>query len=143
MTQQITAASKRLEPVFSRPQDLPEHWYEMWDGLVTDMRREAQALPMNTMMSLLVERTATMYVKIRLMEAGGGHGEEVNTAQKLWLQYMSEFSRQLRLLDQTPEQRFISGVKAAITAALRKVGPDATVKDLLPVLTHELREYDV
>jgi hypothetical protein len=133
------------ELVFSqRPQDLPEQWYAMWDGLIADMRRESQALPMNTMMSLLVERIATMYVMTRQREdAGETDWDQLKEMQKLWLNFMSEFAAQLHRNSQTPEDRFVARFKAALTAAARRAGPDATVRDLMPILAEELREFDV
>jgi hypothetical protein len=133
------------ELVFSkRPQDLPPAWYAMWDGLVTDMRRESQALPMNTMMSLLVERIATMYVMTRVREdAKDTDWDQLKEMQKLWLNFMTEFAAQLHRNSQTPEERFVARFKASLTSAARIAGPDATVRELMPILADELREFDV
>jgi len=130
--------------IFVRPQDLSEDWYLRWEGLVTDMRRESAALPMNTMMTLLIERIATMYVQVRRQEdAKALDWEQLRGMQKLFLNFMTEFSTQLHRNSQTPEQRFVAGFKAAVNAAVRQAGPEATVRELLPILAEELREYDV
>lgn len=134
------------EMVFARPQDLPEDWYRVWEQLISDMRREAQALPMSTMMALLVERIATMYVEVRRHE-GGEPGqrdwEYLRTLQTLWLKFMTEFATQLHRNSQTPEQRYMAGFRAAFNTAVRQVGPDAPVRDLLPVLAEALEAYDI
>jgi hypothetical protein len=128
----------------TRPQDLPEQWYGMWDALVGDMRKESAALPMSTMMTLLLERIATSYVMVRQHEdADDTDWEQLRGMQKLWLQFVTEFSTQLHRNSQTPEQRFLAAFKAAVTSAVRKVGPDATVRELMPVLAEELNEFDV
>lgn len=116
----------------------------MWDGLVADMLRESRVLPMNTMMSLLVERIATMYVTIRMQEASqDSNAEDLRSTQKLFLNFMTEFSAQLRRNSQTPEERFLARFKASVTTAVRKVGPDATVRELMPVLAEELSSFGV
>jgi hypothetical protein len=131
--------------VFSkRPQDLPQEWYDMWDALVADMRRESAALPMNTMMTLLIERVATMYVLVRKSEdITETDWEQLRGMQKLFLNFMTEFSTQLHRNSQTPDQRFMAAFKAAVTAAVRRVGPDATVRELMPILAEELNDFDV
>lgn len=130
--------------VFTRPQELPDDWYRVWDSLIEDMRRESQALPMNTMMMLLIERIATMYVNVRRQEAANAlDAEDLRELNKLWLRMMNEFSTQLHRHSQTPEQRFVAGFKAALNSALRKAGPDATVRHLMPILAEELQEYNV
>lgn len=130
--------------VFVRPQALPEEWYRVWEQLVSDMRRESQALPMSTMMALLVERIATMYVQVRMLEGKEGTDwEYLRTMQHLWMKFMTEFATQLHRNSQTPEQRFAAGFRAAVNSAMRKVGPDATVRELLPVLAEELEPYDI
>jgi hypothetical protein len=142
---QVTTGVVGKDLVFSkRPQDLPREWYATWDALVTDMRKESAALPMNTMMTLLLERIATSYVMARIHEdADDIDLEQQRSMQKLWLNFVSEFSTQLHRNSQTPEQRFMAAFKAAVTTAVRKVGPDATVRELLPVLAAELNEFDV
>jgi hypothetical protein len=142
---QVTTGVVGKDLVFSkRPQDLPREWYATWDALVTDMRKESAALPMNTMMTLLLERIATSYVMARIHEdADDIDLEQQRSMQKLWLNFVSEFSTQLHRNSQTPEQRFMAAFKAAVTTAVRKVGPDATVRELLPVLAEELNEFDV
>jgi hypothetical protein len=127
-----------------RPQQLPDEWYRMWDGIVTDMRRESEALPMTTMMTLLIERIATMYVQVRRQEAANALDvEQLEMLNKLWLRFTTEFSTQLHRNSQTPEQRFVAGFKAAMNAALRRAGPDSTVRELMPILAEELAEYNV
>lgn len=137
-------AAGRDDLIFSRPQDLPDDWYQTWDKLVSDMRKEAKALPMNTMMLLLVERIATNYIMVRMQEARGAANidwEELRSMQKLWLNFMTEFATQLHRNSQTPEQRFMAEFRTAVTAAMRKVGPDATVRDLMPVLAEEMAAF--
>lgn len=132
------------EAIFARPQELPDDWYQLWENLVTDMRRESEALPMNTMMALLIERIATMYVHVRRQEAANAlDAEDMRELNRLWLRFMTEFATQLHRHSQTPEQRFVAGFKAAVNAAVRKVGRHATVEQLLPVLAEELQEYNV
>ena len=141
---QITVTGSSRESVFTRPQDLPDEWYTIWENLVTDMRRESQALPMNTMMALLVERIATMYVQVRMQEGSGPDDlEYLRSLQGLWLKFVKEFSVQLHRNSQTPEQRFVAGFKAAVSTAARKAGPSATVRDFLPILAQELEAYGV
>jgi hypothetical protein len=117
----------------------------MWDALVADMRRESAALPMNTMMTLLIERVATMYTLVRMEEdkTTSVDWEQLRGMQKLWLNFMTEFSTQLHRNSQTPEQRFMASFKAAVTAAVRRVGPEATVRQLMPILAEELNDFDV
>ncbi len=139
-----SAAGKDL--IFSqRPQNFSPEEYRMWDALVTDMRRESQALPMNTMMLLLIERVATMYVMVRTQEAGSKKADwdQLRSMQKLFLNFVTEFSTQLHKNSQTPEQRFMSSFKAALNTAIRKAGPDATVRELMPILVAELQEFNV
>lgn len=132
------------DAAFARPQDLPDQWYQVWEELVSNMRRESQALPMNTMMGLLVERIATTYVHVRMKEGKRGADlEYLREMQSLWLKFVKEFAVQLHRNSQTPEQRFVAGFKAAINSAVRKAGPDATVRDLLPILAEELSAYDI
>lgn len=132
------------EMVFARPQALPEDWYRVWEQLVSDMRRESQALPMSTMMALLVERIATMYVQVRMEEgARKSDWEYLRSVQALWLKFMTEFATQLHRHSQSPEQRFVAGFKAAVNSAVRRAGPEATVRELLPILAEELEEFDV
>jgi hypothetical protein len=139
---QELATGKEL--VFARPEGLPEDWYRVWEQLVSDMSRESQALPMSTMMSLLVERIATMYVQVRRLEGTQEiDWEYLRTMQTLWLKFLTEFSAQLHRNSQSPEQRFVAGFKAAVNAAVRRAGPDATVRELLPVLAEELETYDI
>lgn len=142
---QVSRTSSK-DRIFARPQDLPEDWYRLWESLITDMRREAQALPMNTMMSLLMERIATNYVLVKRYEnrpARELDWEQHRQLQKLWLTFLTEFSTQLHRNSQTPEQRFVAEFKAAITGALRTVGPDASVRDLMPVLAEALRDFGI
>jgi hypothetical protein len=132
------------DAAFVRPQDFPDEWYQVWEELVSSMRRESQSLPMNTMMGLLVERIATTYVQVRMRE--GKHEtdlEYLQEMQSLWLKFVKEFAVQLHRNSQTPEQRFVAGFKAAINSAVRKAGPDATVRELLPILAEELAVYDI
>lgn len=131
------------DAVFTRPQDLPEDWYQLWEGLVTDMRRESQSLPMNTMMALLVERIATMYVQVRMQEGTPAGAEYLQDLQALWLKMVKEFAVQLHRNSQTPEQRFVAGFKAAVSTAARKAGQNCTVRDFLPILAQELEAYGV
>jgi hypothetical protein len=143
---EVSTGSTGKDLVFSkRPQDLPREWYDMWDALVADMRRESAALPMNTMMTLLIERVATMYTLVRMEEdkTTSVDWEQLRGMQKLWLNFMTEFSTQLHRNSQTPEQRFMASFKAAVTAAVRRVGPEATVRELMPVLAEELNDFDV
>lgn len=141
--QPVTAGGGK-DLVFTRPQDFPDNWYEIWEALVADMRRESQALPMSTMMALLVERIATMYINVRRLEGpDGADWEQLREMQKLWLDFNKEFAAQLHRNSQTPEQRYVAGFKAAVNAAVRRAGPEATVRELLPVLAEELRDYDV
>lgn len=142
---EVTTGTAGKDLVFKqRPQDLPEEWYSMWDALVADMRHESAALPMNTMMTLLIERVATMYVMVRKSErANEIDWDQMREMQKLWLNFMTEFSTQLHRNSQSPEARFMASFKAAVTTAVRKVGPDATVRDLMPVLAEELASFDV
>lgn len=145
MTQGIASGSTGKELIFARPQDLPEDWYVVWERLVSDMGREAQALPMSTMMSLLVERIATLYVKLR-MEEGSGNSidwELWKVFHSLWLKMHSEFSTQVHRSSQTPEQRFVASFKAAFNAAVREAGPDMTLRDFMPLLAQALEEFDV
>jgi len=145
MTGAAVTSGAGKDLVFSqRPQDLPDAKYAMWDALITDMRRESAALPMNTMMTLLIERIATMYVMVRFREdAGETDWDQLRGMQKLWLNYMTEFASQLQRNSLTPEERFLARFKASVTAAVRRVGPKATVRELLPVLAEELSEYGV
>jgi hypothetical protein len=136
-----TSTSRNV--VFTRPQDLPDDWYAIWENLVTDMRRESQALPMSTMMALLVERIATMYVQVRMQEGNQADMEYLQALQGLWLKFVKEFSVQLHRNSQTPEQRFVAGFKAAVSTAARKAGPNATVREFLPILSTELEAYGV
>ena len=139
-----TTVSSGKDVAFARPQDLPDEWYRVWEELVTNMRRESQALPMNTMMGLLIERIATTYVHVRMQEKKRvADPEHLQNMQALWLKFIKEFSVQLHRNSQTPEQRFVAGFKAAVNTAVRKAGPDATVRELLPILAQELESYDI
>jgi hypothetical protein len=140
-----TASRAGRDAAFARPQDLPDEWYGIWESLVTDMRKESQALPMNTMMALLVERIATTYVQVRMLEGGekGADLEYLREIQALWLKFVKEFAVQLHRNSQTPEARFVASFKAAVNTAVRKAGPDSTVRDLLPILAEELSAYDI
>ncbi len=145
MPKALPDGSAGKEMVFAkRPQDLPDEWYTLWDALVADMRKESAALPMNTMMTLLIERVATMYTLVRMEEDRDRvDWDQMREMQKLWLNFMTEFSTQLHRNSQSPDARFLAAFKAAVTAAVRKVGPDATVRELMPVLAEELSEFDV
>jgi len=108
------------------------------------MRRESQALPMNTMMALLMERIATTYVQVRMLEGTKQVDREyLREIQALWLKFVKEFAVQLHRNSQTPEARYIASFKAAVNTAVRKAGPDCMVRDLLPILAEELSAYDV
>jgi hypothetical protein len=145
MARTAVTRSTGKDLIFSkRPQDFPAADFKMWNGLITDMRRESAALPMNTMMTLLIERIATMYVLIRQREADKDSNlEDLRSQQKLFLNFMTEFSTQLHRNSQSPEQRFLSAFKAAVNTAVRRAGPEATVRELMPILAEELREFDV
>lgn len=130
--------------VMIRPEHLPEQWYEMWDQLVSDMRRESESLPMNTMMLLMIERIATLYVKVRQSEDENAYDQEMlNDLNKLWLRMCNELGTQLHRHSQTPEQRFIAGLKSALNSAARTAGPDCLLRDFMPILAEHLREYDI
>jgi hypothetical protein len=141
---QVTTGTTGREMVFARPEALPEDWYRVWEQLVSDMRRESQALPMSTMMALLVERIATMYVQVRMLEGERGTDwEYLRTMQMLWLKFMTEFATQLHRNSQTPEQRFVAGFKAALNSAAREAGPDMKLRDFMPILAQSLESFDV
>lgn len=141
---QVSQGVTGREMVFARPQNLSEDDYRTWEQLITDMRKEAQALPMSTMMALLMERIATMYVMIRRAEEDrNSDWEYLRTLQALWLRIIAEFATQLHRNSQTPEQRYMAGLKAALNAAFRRAGPDATVRELMPILAEELEAFDV
>jgi hypothetical protein len=133
--------STRADAVFTHPKDLPDEYYRMWDSLIEGMQRDALGAPNATLTGMIIERVATLYTRLRLVEDGGARDTE--SATKLWRDMASTMSAMLEKHQASPEQRYMSGVKAAITAALQQVGRDATVAELLPVLVDELRQYDV
>lgn len=134
-------ASTRADAAFVRPQDLPDEYYSMWDALIEGMRRDALGAPNSTLTGMIIERVATLYTRLRLVEDGGSRDTE--SATKLWRDMASTMGSMLEKHQASPEQRYMSGVKAAITSALQKVGRDASVSELLPVLVEELRAFDV
>lgn len=130
--------------VLTRPQDMPEEWYALWESLITDMQRESEALPMNTLMTLMIERIATLYVQTRRQEDGRtADWEDIRGLQRLWLSICTEFNTQLHRNSQTPEQRFVATFKAALSSAVTEAGPDATVRELMPILASHLREFGI
>ena len=138
-------AARRDLMLTVKPQDLPDNWFEMWESLITDMRREAQALPLKTAQLILIERLATLYVRVRMLEESprAADWEQVRDFNRLIIRLGGEIAAQINRHSMTPEQRFVGQFKAAINAAMKEVGPDATVRELLPVLADHLREYDL
>lgn len=114
----------------------------MWEKLITDMRRDSEALPMNTVMNLLAERIATLYVQVRLHEdVQDMDYEDARSLQRLWLNICTELNTQLHRNSQTPDQRFVATFKASFSAALREAGPDCMLRDFMPIVASHLREY--
>lgn len=131
----------RADAAFVRPKDLPDDYFSMWDRLLEGMQRDALGAPNATLTGMVIERVATLYTRLRLVEDGGSR--DTDAATKLWRDMAATMSAMLEKHQASPEQRYMSGVKAAITSALQQVGRDATVGELLPVLVEELRQYDV
>lgn len=134
--------SPRTLEIFSRrPVDMPDGYYQMWDGLIEGMQRESLGVPNQTLTHMMIERVATLYTRVRILEDGGAADSEA--AVKLWLSLAESMGKLLERHQAKPEQRFMSGVKAAITAAMRKVNPATPVREFIPVLVEELRQYDI
>lgn len=87
---------------------LPDHidnqnLRELYEVLVSRMRKEASDLPMATVQELLIERIAYNYIVMREKERGALGGFSTTAAQKdfntFWLSMTQEFNRMLTRSD--------------------------------------------
>ena len=135
-------------PGWARRDDLPDGQREEFAGLLHGMLGQADSvdLPVIGSVAILIERIATMTIEVRRAgEAQDLEPADLRGLQRLLRGYLAEFNGQLRHARQaqTPEAAFVASLKAALSTALREAGPDARLKDFLPVLSAALEQFGV
>lgn len=89
-----------LDTAFSLPENIEDpKLRELYEVLVSRMRKEAEGLAMNTVQQLLIERIAYNYIVMRSREAGDLGGFNTASVAKefnsFWLSMTQEFNRLL------------------------------------------------
>ena len=134
-----------LDAAFTLPDNIEDpRWRELYEVIVTRMRREAQGLPMNTVQALLIERIAYNYIVLRVKEAASGtsQGFAHATAQKefntFWLSMTVEFNRLLRTADSDFRAQVVQQVAQVVNASLEVIKDPQVKADVRRRLADEL-----
>lgn len=120
---------EELDGIFTLPDSVDEAHRDMYEVIVTRLRRESVGLPLNTIQLLLLERIARNYIVLRIKEdAGNGEGGFAHaTAQKefntFWLSMTVEFNRLLRANEKgmydAVMHEFVSIMESTLTDVLQ------------------------
>ncbi len=111
---------------------------DLYEILVTRMRREAQYLPMNTVQQLLIERIAHNYIVLRMRERepiGTPNGFESARTQKdfntFWLSMTHEFNGMIQRADKGNRDAILGEVRDLVLQTLSKVKDASTRRELM------------
>jgi hypothetical protein len=94
--------------------------------------------PHDPSLVLVAEQVAAARNRLDQVPAG-----EQAAARKELAEWIDRWSRGVKDAGTGADARLRAGVRAAIAAALREAGPDATMRDGLPVLARLLGKYGV
>lgn len=139
-----------LDGVFHLPEGLVEssNLREMWEVIVSRMRKEAAHLPMSTVQMLLIERIATNYVILREKEnrpIGHSQGFAHATVQKdfntFWLTMTKEFNAMLGRTDSAVRRQAMGEVRDLLLGVLEELPTSgATKQDFIKMITVKFQE---
>lgn len=93
--------------IFAPPSEIAGNaeWVSLYEAMVTGLRRDAAGLPLDMAQTLLIERQATTYIRLKWYEVNGG----MSTAQlakldETYLKHVTQFQKILSSSDEALRQ---------------------------------------
>lgn len=130
MTDQLTNPldGPPVDPRFERAFRLPEYvrgdseLVQLYEDMVSDLRREAAGLPLNTLQIFLIERIASFYVQIKFKEnAESFSPNQQKEFNEYWLKLTHEFNSLLHASDAKLREQLMMDIEKLVTEAINLV----------------------
>lgn len=138
--------ANKLQAAYVLPEYLQEDLdsAELFDEVISRLRRETEGIPMSTVQQLLIERIASMYVQIRYMEKTGFDG--VNKQKELndyWLKLVAEFNKLLTNHDDKRREQLLLDVQTVVLNAIKLISNEEERRSVRRALTEGFTTLNV
>jgi hypothetical protein len=132
----VSGALDSLDSAFTLPEQITSNpvLQNLYEVIVSRMRRESEGVPMNTIQTLLMERIALNYITMKAREQG--LLEPLSAAaqkdhQTWWLAMTAQFNKQLnKATEQEYKDKILREVLNVIVSVLSKVEDPKLKKQL-------------
>lgn len=129
----IPPLGEAFEAAYTLPGDFPESLRVLHTEILTRLRNESRAVPMNTVQTMLVERMAYFYVAMKYREMTAEIPfslKEQKEMSDFWLKMTDVFLKGIATSESKSRTTLLVEVQNILRQSLKKV-PDAELKRVL------------
>lgn len=102
-----------------------EDWENLFHDQVRRLRRDSQGLPLDTLQIQLIERVATLYIRLKFAETNGGlTPNQLAMLNDQYLKFVTQFQRVLQASDEALRQDLLQKMEKITLKAVDLVRDD-------------------
>lgn len=102
-----------------------EDWEDLFRDQVRRLRRDSQGLPLDTLQIQLIERVATLYIRLKYAETNGGlTPNQLAMLNDQYLKFVTQFQRVLQASDEALRQDLLQKMEKITLKAVDLVRDD-------------------
>lgn len=109
-----------------------EYWAKVRNDHLTQLKKDAEGLPMTSAQNMLMERIATLYALMRKRETSLDDRVTPSEMQKsydLWAKLTAEFNKQITIGEDKRRETMIKNIISIVENAVNMIEDDRTRED--------------
>lgn len=142
----VSPAGDAFEAAYQLPPGFPEEFRALHREILTRLRNEARAVPMNTNMLMLIERMTHFYVAMKIREADAEVAFSLKEQKEMldfWLKMVVEFNKGIASSESKSRTTLLVEVQNVLRNSLKKVKDQKLARDLSMEWNEEFARIDI